>query len=224
MLFVKDMLFLDGAMAVMAPNVDVIGRDRQRRHVLPRAPRRAHRPGDGRGAAAPSPPSTSAGIRASLGVDRARRHLTYRELQERRELIRRRLEQHQRGTGPAGAIAAYLGRRRPAGLPPSRCPEPPVPGLGGVGMGRQLPALALSVVSSITCLAVDVAPDTTAVTCTVSPVLTLPIPISPPLTLVPESTVKVPEVPSALFTVSDHVLPAVSVTSDTVPVRSDRVS
>ena len=57
-----------------------------------------------------------------------------------------------------------------------------------------------------------------------SPDLTLPMPISPPLTLVPVSTVKVPDDPSALFTVSDHVLPEVSVTLETVPVRSERVS
>jgi len=40
-----------------------------------------------------------AGIRASLGVTEAVDTMTYRELQERRELIRRRLEQHQRGHG-----------------------------------------------------------------------------------------------------------------------------
>ena len=74
-------------------------------------------------------------------------------------------------------------------------------------MGRHDPPLAFNMVWSVTCLAVEVPPDTTAVVRTSSPVLTLPMPISPPLTLVPESTVKVPELPSALFTVSDHVLP-----------------
>jgi ubiquinone biosynthesis protein len=37
------------------------------------------------------------GIRASFGVTEPVERLTYRELQERREVIRRRLEQHNRG-------------------------------------------------------------------------------------------------------------------------------
>jgi hypothetical protein len=102
-------------------------------------------------------------------------------------------------------------------------PVLPLEPAGGL-VGCQVPPLAFNVVSSVTCFAVEVLPETTAATRTVSPVLTLPMPISPPFTLVPESTVKVPEVPSALFTVRDQVLPEVSVTSETVPVRSDRVS
>jgi hypothetical protein len=50
------------------------------------------------------------------------------------------------------------------------------------------------------------------------------MPISPPFTEVPESTVNVAEVPSELFTPSDHVLPDVLVMLETVPVRSSSVS
>jgi hypothetical protein len=84
--------------------------------------------------------------------------------------------------------------------------------------------LALSVVWSMTSVAVAVPPDSVAVTTTVSPDLTLAIPDSPPFTLVEESTLNVPDVPSALFTVSDQSLPDVFVTADTVPVRSSIVS
>ncbi|MGA2521590.1 MAG: AarF/UbiB family protein [Acidimicrobiales bacterium] len=96
MLYVKDMLFLDGALAVMAPNVDVIGEIIkivvyfQERH----GERIAQEMGVPVGTI---PPPDVAGIRASLGVTEEVDAITYRELQERRELIRRRLEQHQRG-------------------------------------------------------------------------------------------------------------------------------
>jgi ubiquinone biosynthesis protein len=96
MLYVKDMLFLDGALAVMAPNVDVIGEIV--RVVVYFYERHGERIAKEMGVAPGSIPALDvAGIRASLGVSDAIDTLTYRELQERRELIRRRLEQHQRG-------------------------------------------------------------------------------------------------------------------------------
>jgi ubiquinone biosynthesis protein len=48
------------------------------------------------------PPLDVAGIRASLGVTEEVDAMTYRELQDRRELIRRRLEQHQRSVRRRG--------------------------------------------------------------------------------------------------------------------------
>jgi ubiquinone biosynthesis protein len=96
MLYVKDMLFLDGALAVMAPNVDVIGEIV--RVVVYFHERHGERIAKEMGVAPGSIPALDvAGIRASLGVSETVDTLTYRELQERRELIRRRLEQHQRG-------------------------------------------------------------------------------------------------------------------------------
>jgi ubiquinone biosynthesis protein len=96
MLYVKDMLFLDGALAVMAPNVDVIGEIV--RVVLYFHERYGERIAREMGIEPGSiPPVDVAGIRASLGVTEPVDALSYRELQERRELIRRRLEQHQRG-------------------------------------------------------------------------------------------------------------------------------
>jgi ubiquinone biosynthesis protein len=95
MLFVKDMLFLDGAMATMAPNVDVLGEIVkiltyfQIRH----GDRIARELGLATGTL---PEVDVAGIRASFGLPDDVERLTHRELQERRELIRRRLEQRQR--------------------------------------------------------------------------------------------------------------------------------
>ncbi len=96
MLYVKDMLFLDGALAVMAPNVDVIG------EIVKVVMYFHERYGDRIAMEMGVEPGTIpaldvAGIRAQLGVGEAVDAITYRELQERRELIRRRLEHHQRG-------------------------------------------------------------------------------------------------------------------------------
>ncbi len=94
MLFVKDMLFIDNAMAAMAPDVDVLGQtvavltELQTRH----GERIAHDLG-----VAPATLGVElAGVRTSLGLSEDVEHLTHRELQARRRLIRRRLQQHGR--------------------------------------------------------------------------------------------------------------------------------
>jgi hypothetical protein len=104
-------------------------------------------------------------------------------------------------------------------------PVPPA-GAGDIWprMGIHDFPLAFSVVVSMTCVAVVVPPETVPVTTTVSPLFTLAMPDSPPFTLVEEFTVKVPLLPSALFTVSDQVDPDVLDTAETVPVRSSMVS
>ncbi|MHB8329716.1 MAG: ABC1 kinase family protein [Acidimicrobiales bacterium] len=96
MLYVKDMLFLDGALSVMAPDVDMLGEIvtivmHFHEHHGARIAR------DMGMDAAAIPAVDLDGIRASFGVTEPVERLTYRELQERRELIRRRLEQHGRG-------------------------------------------------------------------------------------------------------------------------------
>jgi ubiquinone biosynthesis protein len=91
MLFVKDMLFIDNAMTTMAPDVDVLGQivailtHLQSRH----GERIAHDLGmapDALGGV------ELAGIRSSLGLGEEVEHLTHRELQARRRLIRKRLQ------------------------------------------------------------------------------------------------------------------------------------
>ena len=102
MLFVKDMLFLDGAMAVMAPDVDVLGEIVKVVMYFHVQPRRAHRPGDGPGSRAPSRPSTSPASGPRSAITEPVDHLTYRELQgDAASSSESALEQRQRGDGAA---------------------------------------------------------------------------------------------------------------------------
>ncbi len=95
MLFVKDMLFLDGAMSTMAPNVDVLAEIVkiltyfQVHHGERIARELGLLPGS-------LPEVDMTGIRASFGLGDEVDHMTYKELQERREIIRTRLEQRER--------------------------------------------------------------------------------------------------------------------------------
>ncbi|MHB8681914.1 MAG: ABC1 kinase family protein [Acidimicrobiales bacterium] len=96
MLYVKDMLFLDGALAVMAPDIDMIAEIvaivmHFHQHHGERIAREM-----GMETAA-IPQIDLDGIRASFGVTEPVESLTYRELLERRDIIRKRLEQHNRG-------------------------------------------------------------------------------------------------------------------------------
>lgn len=95
MLYVKDMLFLDGALAVMAPDVDMIAEIVSIvMHFYERHGTRIAR--DMGMDPALLPEIDLEGIRASFGITEPVEALTYRELQGRREVIRRRLEQHQK--------------------------------------------------------------------------------------------------------------------------------
>jgi ubiquinone biosynthesis protein len=97
MLYVKDMLFLDGALALMAPDIDLIA------EIVSIVMHFHERHGEriaqeiGMTSREEIPGLDLDAIRASFGVTEPVERLTYRELQERRELIRRRLEQHNRG-------------------------------------------------------------------------------------------------------------------------------
>jgi ubiquinone biosynthesis protein len=96
MLYVKDMVFLDGAMASMAPTVDVLAEIVA--VVMYFHEHHGERIAREMGLAAGEVPAVDLdGIRASFGITEPVDHLTYQELQERRDLIRRRMEQHQRG-------------------------------------------------------------------------------------------------------------------------------
>ncbi len=89
MLFVKDLLFLNGAMATMAPDVDILG------EVVAITTYFADRHGDriarDIGSDAVRLPVDLDGVRAALGFDRPVERVTYRELQARREVILRRM-------------------------------------------------------------------------------------------------------------------------------------
>ncbi len=95
MLYVKDMLFLDGAIGLMAPEMDMISEIVAIvMHFYVHHGERIAR--DIGLDPAFMPAIDVEGIRASFGITEPVEGLTYRELQERRELIRRRLE-HQAG-------------------------------------------------------------------------------------------------------------------------------
>jgi ubiquinone biosynthesis protein len=94
MLYVKDLLFLDGALATLAPDVDLF------EEVTRLAIYFTERYGERIAAEVGVDPREHTvdldGMRASLGVSSDVERMTYRDLQARRELIRRRMEDHRR--------------------------------------------------------------------------------------------------------------------------------
>jgi ubiquinone biosynthesis protein len=90
MLFVKDMLFLDGAVATLAPGIDLLG------EVARIATYFAERHGDriaaDIGVDPRAVPVDLGGLRASIGLAPEVEEFTYRDLQERREIVRKKFE------------------------------------------------------------------------------------------------------------------------------------
>jgi ubiquinone biosynthesis protein len=94
MLFVKNMVFLDGAIATLAPDLDLFG------EITNLSMYFATRHGDRIMADVGVDPRTVEvdldGVRASFGVDAGTERLTHRELRRRRETIRRNLARRRR--------------------------------------------------------------------------------------------------------------------------------
>ncbi|WP_298339518.1 AarF/UbiB family protein [Ferrimicrobium sp.] len=94
MLFVKNMIFVDASLATLAPEIDLFA------EITYLASYFMTRYGTQISADIGMEVSPNAidlgGLKASLGVDGEIEHLSYRELKERRELIRKRMEQAQR--------------------------------------------------------------------------------------------------------------------------------
>jgi ubiquinone biosynthesis protein len=92
MLFIKDMLFLDGALATLAPDVDLF------QEITDIATYFATRYGDRIAHDVGIDPRKQVvdleGFKASMGISDDVEHLTYRDLQARRETIRTRMEEH----------------------------------------------------------------------------------------------------------------------------------
>ena len=119
MLFVKDMLFLDGAIATMAPDIDLfamisdVGMYFATQHAATLA--------TDVGLDSSTFTVNLDGYRNALGVDAEVTSLTYSELQQRRALIRARLESHQKSTPTRFTrrrrlrrkLSSIAGRRRP---------------------------------------------------------------------------------------------------------------
>ena len=92
MLYVKNMVFLDGAMARLAPDLDLIGEIA--RISLMFAERHGERLGRELGIDHTAVEVNLDGVKASLGVDQTVERLTYRDLQARRDLIQKRMREH----------------------------------------------------------------------------------------------------------------------------------
>ena len=90
MLFVKDMLFLDGAVATLAPRIDLLGE--VVRIVTYFAERHGERIAADIGVDPRSVPVDLGGLRASMGLPPETEEFTYRDLQERRDIVRRKFE------------------------------------------------------------------------------------------------------------------------------------
>jgi len=110
MLFIKDLLFLDGALATLAPDVDLF------QEITDVAAYFATRYGERIAREVGIDPRKEAvdleGFKASVGVTADVQTLTYRDLQERRQTIRRRMEEHQRGRNASRARSWFPFRQR----------------------------------------------------------------------------------------------------------------
>jgi ubiquinone biosynthesis protein len=91
MLFIKDILFLNGAMATMAPDVDILG------EILAVVTYFTEHHGEQIarevGVELLETPIDLDGYRAAMGFPDESDPITFQDLQERRELIRRRLQE-----------------------------------------------------------------------------------------------------------------------------------
>jgi ubiquinone biosynthesis protein len=91
MLYVKNMVFLDGAMARLAPDLDLLAEITKISMMF--AERHGERLGRELGIDHQSVELNMDGVKAGFGVDVTTESLTYRELQARRELISRRMRE-----------------------------------------------------------------------------------------------------------------------------------
>jgi len=92
MLYVKNMVFLDGAMARLAPDLDLLGEIAKISLLF--AERHGERIGRELGIDHTAVEIDMEGVKAGLGVDSSTESLTYRELQARRDLIQKRMRDH----------------------------------------------------------------------------------------------------------------------------------
>ena len=95
MLYVKNMVFLDGAIARLAPDLDLLG---EVAHIsMLFAEKHGERFAAELGLTSDTWRLDMQGVKASLGVDTSVDRLTYRELQERRALIQKRMRERAAG-------------------------------------------------------------------------------------------------------------------------------
>jgi ubiquinone biosynthesis protein len=99
MLFVKNMVFLDGAIATLAPDLDIIAEVAHVSEVI--ATRHGEKIMDQLGMEFdPNWQADTTGFKASMGLTADVESITYRDLQERRKVIGERLQSAQKKAGP----------------------------------------------------------------------------------------------------------------------------
>ena len=92
MLYVKNMVFLDGAIARLAPELDILGEVANISLLF--AQRHGERLGRELGVDPNAVEFDMSGVKASLGLEDDVNRITYRELQARRDLIQKRMREH----------------------------------------------------------------------------------------------------------------------------------
>jgi ubiquinone biosynthesis protein len=110
MLFVKNLLFLNGSMAIMAPDVDILGEVMA--IVTYFSQHHGERIAREMGVRLADIPVDLDGYRAAMGYADATDRITFRELQERRDLIRKRMRDRHGGRPRVrSAITSQIRRR-----------------------------------------------------------------------------------------------------------------
>jgi ubiquinone biosynthesis protein len=97
MLYVKNMVFLDGAIARLAPDLDILAEIANISLYFAQA--HGERLGRELGIDHTQVAIDLDGVKASFGLDASTERLTYRDLQRRRELINKRMRDHVRPAG-----------------------------------------------------------------------------------------------------------------------------
>jgi ubiquinone biosynthesis protein len=95
MLFVKNLMFLDGAIATLAPELDILGEIEKVHTEI--AVRHGARLAADLGIDISEATFDPAAVRAAMGLPPDVERLTYKDVQERREIIRQRFEEKRRG-------------------------------------------------------------------------------------------------------------------------------
>ena len=92
MLYVKNMVFLDGAIARLAPDLDILAEVANISMIF--AQKHGALIGRELGLAPEAIEIDMDGVKSSMGLDPSVKQLTYRQLQQRRELIQKRMRDH----------------------------------------------------------------------------------------------------------------------------------
>jgi len=93
MLFVKDLLFLDGAVATLAPGIDLLGEVAQIATYF--FERYGERIASDVGLDPRTVPIDLDGLRSSIGLSSETEQFTYRDLQGRRDAVRKKFERRE---------------------------------------------------------------------------------------------------------------------------------